>query len=240
MEKTGDRVKLFSKVELLDTQKHANLGWNCLRDKCEVSCCKIPDRTSIVLDEIVRLSKYFPITFTIEVDKEGREERLICAHLRLKEDKKGCIYLVEGVGCSIERGKPYACKQYPFFIRGENIGIDLTCPGFSPSAEEKIILGEGINNYFEENFLWYSLKLEEQKKATSEFVKMLFDLGLIVGAKYVEDNYQVQFNMVDEERLIQLDKTTLDYFVRHGYLRYIYAHLNSLDNWSKLVNCFFI
>ncbi len=236
MEQIGNRVKLFSKVEFLDSQIHANLGWQCLKDKCDVSCCKIPDRTFIVLDEIVRLSKHFPITFTVEVDEKGREEKLICAHLRVKEDKKGCVYLVDGVGCSIEDQKPYTCRQYPFFIRDEKVCIDLTCPGFSQTFDSKVLTNEGINPYFEENFLWYSLKLEKQKKETSEFVQMLFDLNLIVGAKYQEDSWEIHFNMVDEERLVSLEKDILESFTKLGYLRYIYAHLNSIENWSKLIN----
>ncbi len=234
MGQTRDKVKLFSKVELLDTQRHQNLRWACLKGECQVSCCKIPDRTFIVLDEIVKLSKYFPVGFTVEVDRKGREERLVCAYLRLKDSQRGCVYLKEDVGCLIEREKPYTCRQYPFFIQNDAIAIDLTCLGFSYTQGEKVLEGDGINPYFEENFLTYSLKIENQRKLTSEFVNTLFELDLIVGAKYVEDALEVSFNMVDEDRLLSLPLSTLKDFSRLGYMRYIYAHLNSLENWSKL------
>ena len=235
MEKTRDRIKLFSRTEVLDTQKHKELRWLCLKKDCTVGCCKIPDRTYTVLDEIIRLSKHFPVVFTVEVDEKGKEERLICAYFRLKESNKGCVYLVDGVGCAIENEKPYACRQYPFFINNKLLAVDLTCPGFSYQHGEKVLTDQGISANFEENFFRYSLKLHEQKEATQHFVNLLFDMNLIVPAMYVQDGVSVYFNMVDEERLLNLERDVLKDFVRLGYMRYIYAHLNSLENWKRLV-----
>ncbi len=234
MGQAGDKVRLFSKVELLDTQRHKNLRWLCLKGECGVSCCKLPDRTFIVLDEIIRLSRYFPVVFTVEVDEEGRQERLVCAYFRLKQSQEGCVYLKEGVGCQLEGEKPYTCRQYPFLIEKDAVAVDLTCPGFSYTQGEKVLVDEGINPYFEENFLAYSLRIENQRELTQAFVNTLFELGLIVGAKYVEEELEVSFNMVDEERLMSLPQSTLKELSRLGYLRYIYAHLNSLENWSKV------
>ncbi|MCS7285230.1 MAG: SapC family protein, partial [Hydrogenobacter thermophilus] len=40
---------------------------------------------------------------------------------------------------------------------------------------------------------------------------------------------------VQEERLIDLPKDVLRELSSKGYLRAIYAHLNSLQNWEKLI-----
>ena len=226
---------LFSKVVFLDAKDHAHLRWQCLNSQCLSSCCFIPDRTFIVLEEIYRLSKHFPVVITVEVDEQQREERLLCAYLRLKEDKRGCLYLKDGVGCAIEEEKPYTCRQYPFLIEGGYLAFDLTCPGFSESQGTPLWEGHTINPHLEERFFTYSLKLQEGKAQTQDFINTLFDLNLIVGARLTYENIEVSFNMVQEERLIDLPKDVLRELSSKGYLRAIYAHLNSLQNWEKLI-----
>ncbi len=235
MEKVGDRIRLFSKVELLDPQEYKNLRWRCLKSECSSSCCLIPDRTFIVLEEVVSLSRYFPVVITVEIDEGGKEERLLCAYFRLKEDKRGCVYLEEGVGCLLKDAKPYTCRQYPFFIKSGYLAIDLTCPGFSQTEGEPVWEGQYINPTFEQDFFAYSLKLEEQKNQTEEFLNMLFDLQLVVGGKLTYENIEVSFNMVDEEKLLSLPPNILKELQIKGYLRLIYAHLNSLQNWERLM-----
>lgn len=228
-------ARLFSDVRFLDPQKHERLNWECLKSRCPSSCCNVPDRTFVVLEELAWLSKYFPIVITVEVDNLGREEKLLCAYFRLKEDKKGCVYLKEGLGCLIEEEKPYTCRQYPFLIRGNYLAADFTCPGFSQDVGTPVWNKASINPYFERDFFLYSLKLEEGKAQTEEFLKALFDLDLIVGGKLTYETIDVSFNMVDEERLLELPKDILREFYHRGYLRFVYAHLNSLQNWEKLI-----
>ncbi|MEJ5339158.1 MAG: SapC family protein [Aquificaceae bacterium] len=228
-------MKLFSNTILLDQEKHINLKWSCLKGACPHSCCLIPDRTFVVLEEVVSLSRHFPVVINIEVDQEGKEQRLFCAYFRLKEDWKGCIYLKDGVGCLLEEEKPYTCRQYPFFISGGYLALDLTCPGFSELEGEPIWEGQLINSCFEQGFYVYSLKLEEGKAQTEEFINLLFDLGLVVGGRVSYEGVEVSFNMVDEKRLFELSGDTLRWLSEKGYLKVIYAHLNSLQNWERLI-----
>ncbi|SHK58143.1 SapC family protein [Thermocrinis minervae] len=235
MEKTRDRVELFSHVEPLDPEKHKNLRWECLKSSCSVQCCRQPTRSSIVLEELIPLSRYFPVVFTVEVDKEGEEEKLLCVYFRLDEADR-CVYLKDGLGCLLGKDKPYACRQYPFLIRGDSLFVDFTCPGFSEDQGEPIFLDKDLNPYFLEEFIQYSLRINQQMEETKRFVKELFSLGIIVGGKYVMEGKEISFNFVDEEKLMALPKKILVELQRKGYLRYIYAHLNSLDNFEKLFN----
>ncbi|MEN3039786.1 MAG: SapC family protein, partial [Candidatus Kryptonium sp.] len=209
----------FSKVELLDTERHKNLRWSCLKSSCPQSCCLVPDRTFVVLDEVIPLSRHFPIVINIELDDEGKEQRLLCAYFRLKEDNKGCIYLRDGVGCLIEEEKPYTCKQYPFFIKGEYLAMDLTCPGFSQWEGERIWEQGFVNPCFEQDFYAYSLKIENSKVKTEEFLDSLFGLDLIVGGRISYEGVEVSFNMVDEEKLMKLPRSILKEFSERGYLK---------------------
>lgn len=228
-------MKLFSNTIFLDQEKHKNLKWQCLKSACPNSCCLIPDRTFVVLEEVVSLSRHFPVVINIEVDQEGKEQRLLCAYFRLREDKKGCIYLKDGMGCLLEEEKPYTCRQYPFFIKRGYLALDLTCPGFSEMEGEAVWEGNLINPYFEQSFYAYSLKIEEGKAQTEEFVNLIFELGLVVGGSISYGNLEVSFNMVDEKRLFELPQDTLKELSERGYMRLIYAHLNSLQNWERLI-----
>ncbi|MCX8164320.1 MAG: SapC family protein [Aquificaceae bacterium] len=229
---------LFSKVELLDGEKHKNLKWSCLKASCPQSCCLVPDRTFVVLEEVVGLSRHFPVVINIETDDKGKDERLLCAYFRLKEDKGGCVYLKNGEGCLLEGEKPYTCRQYPFFIKGGYLALDLTCPGFSESEGKALWEGQFVSTYFEKEFYAYSLKLEEGKAQTEAFLELLFSLDLIVGGKISYENVEVSFNMVDEKRLSRLPKSDLEELFHRGYMQIIYAHLNSLQNWERLIKRF--
>lgn len=229
---------LFSKVELLDREKHKDLRWRCLKGSCPQSCCLVPDRTFVVVDEVVSLSRHFPIVINIELDDEGKEQKLLCAYFRLKEDNKGCIYLRDGFGCLIEEEKPYTCKQYPFFIKGGYLAMDFTCPGFSQWEGERIWEQDFVNPHFEQDFYAYSLRIENSKAKTEEFLDSLFRLELVVGGRISYEGVEVSFNIVNEERLMNLPKGILREFSDKGYLKTIYAHLNSLQNWERLIKRF--
>jgi len=235
MGEAGDKVRLFSKVELLDPERHRSLKWRCLKENCPHSCCLIPDRTFVVLEEVIPLSRHFPVVINVEIDENNREQRLLCAYFRLREDRKGCIYLSDKVGCLIEGEKPYTCRQYPFFINGVDLALDFTCPGFSEVEGNSIWDGEFVAPYFESNFYAYSLKLEESKQETQEFLNLLFDLNLVVGGKLSYESVEISFNMVDEENLFDLPMDLQKELQRKGYLRAIYAHINSLQNWERLI-----
>lgn len=163
---------------------------------------------------------------------------MLCAYLRHTEDSKGCIYLKDGSGCQLEGEKPYTCRQYPFFIKGDYLALDMTCPGFSENTGIPLWEGERLNLFFEENFYAYSLRLEQKKRETELFIDTLFELELVMGARFNYEDVEVAFNMVDEGKLIELSKDKLSELAARGYLRAIYAHLNSLQNWEKLIRRF--
>lgn len=235
-------VKLFEKTELLDTAKHMTLRWQCLGKHCPTSCCYIPHRSSIILGEVLELSNYFPILF-FAIEKDGHIKHDLCILFKHEHGSK-CLYLQEEIGCTLVDKKPLACKQYPFQIVKDNLNrdlvmIDRTCPGFSEESGEILFPEKGtLNRYFEDSFLKPSKELTQGFKETQLFVDSLFSYNLVVGGKFVYKNVEVPINFVDENKLFALPFEVLKDFKNRGYMRYIYAHLNSLQHIRKLIDAF--
>lgn len=234
--------KLFETTEFLDIVKHKDLKWHCLGSSCPSSCCFVPHRSSVVLEEMVELSHLFPILFFVV--EQGEEKRREIGLLFKYAEAKNCYYLDPTEGCTLGEKKPLACKQYPFQIvkdqRGINlVMIDRTCPGFSQEQGEQVFTQQNVMNpYFEKNFLHPSKLLVEKTREAQIFTETVFNYNLVVGGKFVYKGIEVPINYVDENRLMELPKEVLKDFKNRGYLRYIYAHLNSLVNLKNLIDAY--
>ncbi len=134
----------YTKIRFYDSVQDAELGYACLGKDCPNSCCYGFESIEITAKEMPHLSKYFPIHFPFN---QGLNRFVVHAVLRLPEDKRGCIYLKEGVGCMLGNKKPLFCKAYPLFVHPEskNLIIDPACPGISKEQSRKIIRGGVLN-----------------------------------------------------------------------------------------------
>lgn len=232
--------KLFETTELLDIVKHKGLRWHCLGGMCPTSCCYVPHRSTITLEESLELANYFPIVFFV-VEKDGQKRQEFCIVFKLEKAKK-CVYLQEGIGCVLGDKKPLACKQYPLSIVKDSMGrdlvmIDRTCPGFSEDTGELLFPEHGkLNPYFEGNFLKPAKMFIEGLKEAQLFVNTMFSYNLVVGGRFSYRGVEVQINLIDENRLMELPREVLIDFKNRGYMRYIYAHLNSLQHMRRLID----
>ncbi|MDW8237428.1 MAG: SapC family protein, partial [Aquificaceae bacterium] len=244
---------LFQKVELLDTVKHKDATWGCFGANCKQSCCYVPVRSSISLTEAVSLSRYFPIQFPLIKYQENQDPQYeLNIFFKLDKDPKSCVYLKEPEGCQLGKDKPIACKQYPFQIVKDNLGrnliqIDLTCPGWKISADSqgetppeqtRVFENGNLNEFFKKNFVDYSLQFVNSGNETRLFINSLVAHNLLVGGEYRYRGMAIPINFVSEERLLNLPKEILVDFRQRGYLHVIYAHLNSLVNYQKLIDAY--
>jgi len=234
-------AKLFERTELLDTVKHKNLRWQCLKGDCSLQCCLIPRRSSIILAEVPALYKHFPISFVVVKEADGRITRDINIFYKLEKDNGPCAYLDPNTGCTLGQEKPLSCKQYPFSILKDNldrylVNMDLTCPGFNLEKGEPIFLNGSLNSYYNREFLNFAKKFFDDRRATLEFVESMFNNNLVVSVQFVYKNIYVPLNIIDENKLVELPKEILKEFVLRGYLKIIYYHLHSLQNWRKLID----
>ncbi len=244
----SDMERLFERVEVLDKVKHKDLRWFCLGKDCPSSCCYLPVSTNIILDELVSLSRHFPLVFVH--DGKGWS---IHAIFKLSNDKSmPCVHLRPRTGCALGEEKPLACKQYPFFTMGLEmsdgkiyvvpkksekmaINMDLGCPGFSQTQGEPVLQDGVLNPYFEENFVAPARTLLNRWDEMRQFVDAVVSNELIRGGKFVYKDEEIPINYVDEVRLTALPRDTIIDFREKGYLRYIYAHLASLQNFIRLI-----
>lgn len=237
---------LFQRLETLDVKKHINLRWKCLGAECPQSCCYIPVRSSIGFSELEHLSLYFPVMFPLIKTSENEPGRFeMNIFFKLDLDKDGaCVYLEDGKGCTLGQDKPIACKQYPFSPFKDPYGrtllnLDFTCPGWSESEGEKVLMSEtALNPYFQEGFVNHGINLLSDFQQSRLFVETLANYNLIKPATYNYRGVNVSLNVVDERALYELPKETLKDFSARGYLRAIYFHLHSLANYKKLIDSY--
>jgi len=235
-------AKLFEKTELLDTVKHKNLSWYCLKGECPLQCCLLPKRSSIVLSEVPILYKHFPISFVVIKGEGDKLMKDINVFYKLEKDKGHCTFLEPNTGCTLGEEKPLSCKQYPFSIVLDHtnrklVQLDFTCPGFNTEGKgEPIFLNGNLHKYFNKEFLQPAKRFFDDRKATQEFVESMFNNNLVVSVQFIYKNIQIPLNIIDENRLVELPKEILKEFVIRGYLKIIYYHLHSIQNWTKLID----
>lgn len=239
--------RLFVKTEVLDTEKHKNLRWRCLGASCPQSCCYVPVRSSVGMQEMEYLSMYFPISFPlIKNEQTGEQHFEMNLFFKLDIDKTGhCVYLKEPEGCQLGDDKPYACKQYPFSPTNDVstgrtiITIDLTCPGWSENEGDIVLLSKTeMNPTFMNGFVKPGINFLNEYQQTRIFVNTLVNYNLIKPATYNYRGVTVGLNAVDEKALLELPKEVLKDFEARGYIKAIYYHLHSLQNYRKLIDAY--
>lgn len=240
--------KLFQKLELLDTEKHKNLRWRCLGASCPQSCCYVPVRSSVGLSEMEYLSLYFPIMFPLVKYSEDQPPKFeMNLFFKLDIDTQGhCVYLKEGEGCMLGEDKPMACKQYPFSPTKDPSGrtlvqIDLTCPGWSETEGELVLFSKtDMNPYFMQGFVQQGINFLQDYEQTRIFVETLTNYDLIKPGTYTYRGITVSLNAVDEKALFELPPSVLKDLETRGYLRAIYYHLHSIQNYRKLIDAYLL
>jgi len=220
-------------MRLFDTIKDSDLKFQCYYKDCPNSCCKNFHTVEIGFSELFSLSRYFVIHFPYD----SANGRFVCnALVGFVESKTGCVFLRDGVGCMLGEDRPLFCKSYPFFVHPDTsrLIIDPACPGFSEESGTIIYENNALSEEIKRDYIVYGIQLVEDIIKMREFTKFLSDNGLLVTGNIEIRKKSMQINMVDENRLLNLDKDKLDEAIRKGYMKAIYAHLNSFKNVERI------
>ena len=220
-------------MRLFDTIKDASLKFQCMYKDCPNSCCKNFHTVEIGFEEIFSLSRYFVIHFPYD-SANGRF--IGNAIVGFVESKTGCVFLRDGVGCMLGDDRPLFCKSYPFFVHPDTsrLIIDPACPGFSEVEGALIYENNSISEEIKREYIVYGIQLVEDVLKMREFTKFLADNDLLVSGNIEIRGKSVQVNLVNEGKLLDLDKDTMEEAINKGYMKAIYAHLNSFKNVDKL------
>lgn len=196
---------------------------------------------SIVLtgSELIDACKEYPIVFA----KVSDEATLPVALLSLRKDEN--LY-VSSEGKWDARYIPAFVRRYPFVLAEKNgsqftVCVDEAFPGLNEKDGQALFDEKGGNTPFLQHALDFLNNYQAQFKLTQSFVRQLKDLGLLIEmsakAELVGgENYLLSgMTIVDQQKLHKLDQKDIYELFQSGRLGWIYAHLMSLSNMSRLL-----
>jgi hypothetical protein len=140
---------------------------------------------------------------------------------------------------------PAFIRRYPFVLakgEGDNVTVcfDESYAGFSSEDGKELFSGDGVASEYLNSMVGFLDGFSRDMERTKQFVDRLRELDLLVKRELrVADkqgrNYFLRdLYLVDEEKLAKLDDATVGQLHREGYLGWIYAHLVSVGNASRL------
>jgi hypothetical protein len=140
---------------------------------------------------------------------------------------------------------PAYVRRYPFVLAqrdAENVTVcfDESYAGFSTKEGRELFMADGNASEYLNEMVGFLNGYTHDMERTTQFVARVRELELLTkrdlrvadaqGRSYVlKDLY-----LVDEEKLAKLDDATLVQLQRDGYLAWIYAHMVSVGNASRL------
>lgn len=190
--------------------------------------------------EFVDAAKEYPIAFTGE--EGGAVFPIALVGVRKNEN----LFVSES-GAWEGRFIPAFVRRYPFVL-GEKEGdgknfdvfIDETYAGFGGKNGERLFTDQGETSDWLKQMLEFLSNYQGEIERTRRFVERLQELKLLVPrvlqAEREGDEPMVLqgFSVVDEQRLMALSDVDLLELARSGFLAWIYAHLISMGNVSRL------
>ncbi|MDO8812263.1 MAG: SapC family protein [Gallionella sp.] len=198
---------------------------------------------SIVLAgvEFIEASKEYPIVFA----KISDDVTVPVALLSLRNDEN--LY-VNAEGKWDARYIPAFVRRYPFVLSGDNdakqfaVCIDEAYPGLNEKDGQPLFDKEGENTPFLQNALDFVNNYQTQYRLNEGFVKKLKELDLFTeisakaelagGKSYLLNGVSI----IDEQKLLKLKQEDVFELFQSGYMGWIYAHLMSLSNMSRLLD----
>lgn len=223
------------------SEKHANWSVNVEDHAFLNHLNSVP----VLATEIIAAAAEFPIIFS-KTPVEG--EYLPLAVMGLKE---GQNLLLNDKNTLATRYVPAFIRRYPFVLSSSKdsdlltLCLDEDSKFFDPEGKKGVRLfgEEGAHTDFMKDLVEFLKDYQRNTDITRAFVKKLHDLDLLeqmsasISIKAKED---VKLNLgglyvVRREKLKAIsDEAALDLFKKDG-LELIYAHLQSLSNFNRLI-----
>ena len=189
--------------------------------------------------EFIEACKEYPIVFA----KVG-DRKVPVALLGLRDDEN---LFVDAEGKWDAQYVPAFVRRYPFVLAESSddqfvVCIDEASTAFNAKEGQALFDKKGANTPFLEGALNFLNAYQAQMKRTEEFVKQLDAKGMFteMSAKTeLADGRQFLFNglyVIDEQKLLAFKEKEAAELLKSGEAGWIYAHLISLSNMSRLVD----
>jgi hypothetical protein len=140
---------------------------------------------------------------------------------------------------------PAYIRRYPFVLaksKEDNFTVcfDESYSGFSTKEGKELFAENGEASELLNSMVGFLDGYTRDMERTKQFVERLVELDLLtkrelrVTDKQGRSYFLRDLHLVDEEKLAKLDDATVGQLHREGYLGWIYAHLVSVGNASRL------
>lgn len=246
-----DSIAFFQISEILSPQKHGNLKFRCLGADCPMNCCQRARKTYVNIDEVPRLSCYFPITFPYVKEKDGSMKLSMMLHYALEtaiadvDDPNGCAYLDPDRGCTIFKDRPRACKEWPvgpaIDAQEKNktyFRLDLSCPGLNEIEGYPLYDENDFSKWFEDNFVKYAVEYASFIEADKRFLDTIEKLKILTPWEIKHRGITVKVNVPNPQRIASLPDRTKTELIRNGYMYIMFVCLNSLHKFYHLIDAY--
>lgn len=147
---------------------------------------------------------------------------------------------------------PAFARRYPFVFANDDQGermimcVDMDSPSVTANNPDVPFFVEGKPSPFLENAMNFCTDFETERRRTESFVKLLTDMDLLTTRETVytpqnpdgsagEPQKIAEYYAVDDKKLNELPAEKFMELRANGALTHIYAHLNSLLSWDKLI-----
>lgn len=230
--------KLFyTNIVPLNRDKHRKLRIRPAEDKARFA--QDAHYAPLSGTEFYQAARDYPILFTRDNAEAGP-----IALLGLQEGSN--LFVDEDGGWAEGCYVPAFVRRYPFILaKGDDTAnftlcIDDSFAGLNESEGEALFDEEGKDSDYLKRMVGFINSYATESEHTQGFVKKLAELELLTkktlqitdgkGRKFFLNDFAV----IDEEKLAKLGATELEVLHKKGWLGWIYAHLVSLGNLSRL------
>ncbi len=246
------QVMFYRQPELLSKELHGKLGVNVApkRFSYAVNAHVAP----LTVQEFAPASTCYPVIFV------GQDYNPV-AVFGLEENKN--LFATEENGFDPDAYVPAFIRRYPFVLAQPDataapesdrllVAIDRGYEYIAENATYPFFEENGEPSTYTQNCMQFCNDFESQVRTTRQFVSMLRDLDLFDqrNTTYTPQNQDgspsgppqtvAEYFGVNEDKLKQLPKEKLAELAANGALQQIYAHLNSLYCWDRLMSRHFI
>lgn len=227
-------MPLYGQPELLSREDHGHLG---LRNVAQpFSFSREARSVPVMASEFRSAQRFSPIVFT------NGDDPVPVALLGVLENRN--LFLDDQGGWQVPGYIPAYLRCYPFALASTSnnryvLVVDRAADMVSEQPDVPFFEGDDLSAPVQEK-LELCRTYKEEKDRTAVFCSTLKRLELLVPQEANntidgEPRTLARYFVVDRERLLKLDKDTIDGLLRDGTLGAIFAHLYSLDGFDELV-----
>lgn len=188
--------------------------------------------------EFASAARDYPLVFS----GSDASNTLAVALVGLTQDEN---YFVDNDGQWQGAYVPAFVRRYPFVLAEQEGGqlavcLDEACPGFNAADGEPLFDEAGVERPFLKNTLEFLTEYQGRMRQTQAFIQRLHEWALLkpqviqVAPEGRPRSVLQGMQVVDEQKLMELDEARVQTLFKSGELGWIYAHLISLGNLQRL------